>query len=976
MQISYIGMVTQEVAIKPHLKVVLKSDAKQLDEVMVVAYGTAKKSSFTGSAAVVSADKIAERSLSNVTKALDGAVAGVQITASSGAPGSKTSIRVRGLGSINASSEPLIVVDGVPYDGDMNMINQQDVESMTVLKDAAANALYGARGANGVVLITTKRGKEGKATVSVDIKLGANTRGVPEYDVMTNPAEYYTAYWRGLKGLYEANGEADPGALASQNLIAAKSSGLGYNITNVADDQVVLPDGTFNPNAKILYQDDWAKELFNSGLRQEYNVNMSGATDKTSYYMSFGYLNDEGYIVNSGFQRYSGRLRMEHQFTKWLKAGGNFTYVNTSTKATVATEEQDQTAGSNMFYVSRTMAPIYPVYDRDENGNIHYDSRNRPVYDYGSGSRKRPHLGNSNALGSQNLDKRTYNSDYFSGNMFGEVSFLKDFKFTFRLGVENENTREMVFQNGEYGQFVAQNGIASHKSKRNMTVNLQELLTWGRTFGEHRVDVLVGHETYQTKYDYLYGSKNNFALWGSTSMSHAVSNPQAESYDTKYSTEGYLGRIEYNFKDRYYVSGSYRRDASSVFHPDHRWGNFWSIGASWRLKEESFLQDVEWLNNLKYKISYGSQGNDYLLKTDGTRNRYAYLDQFEVINNNGQPAINQIYKGNDFLKWETNYNFNTGIEFGFLDNRLSGSFDFFTRYAKDLLFNRPLASSSGITSYPDNIGDMRNMGVEVELTGNIIRTNKVNWNVSVNATHYKNKILSLPPEKKESGVWNGIFKMVEGGSYYDYYIKEWAGVDPADGAAMWYMDEVDADGNVTKVTTKQYSSATDYNVASALPKVYGGFNTTLDLYGFDLSVNFSYQIGGKGMDYTYRELMHSGTSAGHNFHRDILNAWTPENPNTDVPKMNAKSTSDNSTSSRFLVDASYLSLQNISFGYTLPKTWLRKLGCENVRLYFVADNVALLSGRKGYDPRMNWNGETKYNYSALRTFSGGLSLRF
>lgn len=976
MQISYIGMMTQEVAIKPHLKVVLKSDAKQLDEVMVVAYGTAKKSSFTGSAAVVSADKIAERSLSNVTKALDGAVAGVQITASSGAPGSKTSIRVRGLGSINASSEPLIVVDGVPYDGDMNMINQQDVESMTVLKDAAANALYGARGANGVVLITTKRGKEGKATVSVDIKLGANTRGVPEYDIMTNPAEYYTTYWRGLKGLYEANGQADPGALASQNLIAAKSSGLGYNITNVADDQVVLPDGTFNPNAKILYQDDWAKELFNSGLRQEYNVNMSGATDKTSYYMSFGYLNDEGYIVNSGFQRYSGRLRMEHQFTKWLKAGGNFTYVNTSTKATIATEEQDQTAGSNMFYVSRTMAPIYPVYDRDENGNIYYDSRNRPVYDYGSGSRKRPHLGNSNALGSQNLDKRTYNSDYFSGNMFGEVSFLKDFKFTFRLGVENENTREMVFQNGEYGQFVAQNGIASHKSKRNMTVNLQELLTWGRTFGEHRVDVLVGHETYQTKYDYLYGSKNNFALWGSTSMSHAVSNPQAESYDTKYSTEGYLGRIEYNFKDRYYVSGSYRRDASSVFHPEHRWGNFWSIGASWRLKEESFLQDVEWLNNLKYKISYGSQGNDYLLKTDGTRNRYAYLDQFEVINNNGQPAINQIYKGNDFLKWETNYNFNTGIEFGFLDNRLSGSFDFFTRYAKDLLFNRPLASSSGITSYPDNIGDMRNMGVEVELTGNIIRTNKVNWNVSVNATHYKNKILSLPPEKKESGVWNGIFKMVEGGSYYDYYIKEWAGVDPADGAAMWYMDEVDANGNVTKVTTKQYSSATDYNVASALPKVYGGFNTTLDLYGFDLSVNFSYQIGGKGMDYTYRELMHSGTSAGHNFHRDILNAWTPENPNTDVPKMNAKSTSDNSTSSRFLVDASYLSLQNISFGYTLPKTWLRKLGCENVRLYFVADNVALLSGRKGYDPRMNWNGETKYNYSALRTFSGGLSLRF
>lgn len=975
--ISYIGMQTMDVAIKPNLRVILKPDAKQLDEVMVVAYGTSKKSSFTGSAAVVKADKIEKLQASNVTKALDGAVAGVQLTASSGAPGSKTSIRVRGLGSINASSEPLIVVDGVPYDGDLSMISQQDVESMTVLKDASANALYGARGANGVVLITTKKGAEGKSTISVDIKLGANTRGVPEYDVMTNPAEYYSTYWRALKGLYEADGQANPGELASKNLIAAKSSGLGYNVTNVANDQVVLPDGTFNPNAKILYQDDWTKELFNSGLRQEYNVNMSGATDKTSYYMSFGYLNDEGYVVNSGFERYSGRLRMEHQFTNWLKAGGNFSYVNTATTATSATEEQDQTAGSNMFYVSRTMAPIYPVYDRDKDGNIRYDSRNRPVYDYGSGAQKRPHLGNSNALGSQNLDKRTYTNDYFSGNMFAEATFLKDFKFTFRVGVENQNERSMVFQNGEYGQFVAQNGIASHTSDRNMTVNLQELLTWGRTFGDHRVDVLAGHETYQTKYEYLYGSKNNFALWGSTALDQAVSNPQASSYSTEYSTEGFLGRVEYNFRDKYYFSGSYRRDASSVFHPDYRWGNFWSVGASWRLKEESFLQDINWLSNLKYKISYGSQGNDYLLKADKvTRNRYAYLDQFEVVNNNGQPAINQIYKGNDKLKWETNYNFNTGIEFGVLDNRLSGSFDFFTRYAKDLLFNRPLAASSGITSYPDNIGDMRNMGVELELSADIIKTNKINWNVSVNATHYKNKILSLPPEKKESGVWNGIFKMVEGGSYYDYYIKEWAGVDPQDGAAMWYKDEKGADGKISKVTTKNYSDGTDYNVATALPKVYGGFNTALEAFGFDLSLNFSYQIGGKGMDYTYAGLMHSGTSAGYNFHRDILEAWSPENPNTDVPKLNTKSTSDNSTSSRFLVDASYLSLQNISFGYTLPKSCLRKIGCSNVRFYFVADNVALLSGRTGYDPRMNWNGESKYNYSALRTISGGLSLKF
>ena len=975
--ISFIGMKSQELHIKPEVNVVLHSDSEQLDEVMVVAYGTAKKSSFTGSAAVVKTEQIEKIQSSDVTKALAGAVSGVQITTASGAPGSGTSIRVRGLGSINASSEPLIVVDGAPFDGDLNMINTQDVESMAVLKDAAANALYGARGANGVVLITTKKGKSGKATITVDAKWGSNSRGVPEYDVMRNPATYYATYWRELKGLYEANGLENPGQLASNNLISDSGSGLAYNITSVANNEVVLPDGTFNPNAKIKYMDNWEKELFNSGLRQEYNANMTGGNEKTSYYMSFGYLNDEGYIVKSGFERFSTRLRLEHQFSKNIKIGGNFSYVNTTTVATSATEEQDQTAGTNMFYVSRVMAPIYPIYKRDENGNFMYDERGRIIYDYGdTPGMQRPMLGNSNALGSQSLDDREYNRDYFTGNMFADVKFLNDFKFTFRAGVENDNVRTLIFQNGEYGQFTSQNGISTRASERNMTVNLQQLLTWEHVFGKHSINALIGHETYQTTQDYLSGSKNNFALWGSTSLNQAVSNPQASSLITKYATEGFLGRVEYNYEDKYYVSGSYRRDASSVFHPDHRWGNFWSVGASWRLKQEDFLQDVEWLDNLKYKISYGSQGNDFLL-LNGQRNRYAYMDQYKVINNNGQPAITQVYKGNDNLKWETNYNFNTGFEFSMFNGRLNGGLEFFSRYAKDLLFNRPLPASSGNISYPDNIGDMRNTGFEIELSGDLVRTDKVTWSLGFNATTYKNKILTLPEEKRESGIWNGIFKMVEGGSYYDYYIKEYAGVDSEDGSAMWYKDVLDEQGNVTgKETTKDYSLATDYKAGSALPDVYGGINTSLNAFGFDFSVVFSYQLGGKGYDYTYAGLMNSAQSAGYNFHNDILNAWTPENTNTDIPKLNAKATTNNSVSTRFLTSASYLSLQNISLGYTLPNKWLNRLGCQSVRLYIVADNLWLLSARKGYDPRTNWNGESNYNYSALRTVSGGLTIKF
>lgn len=966
LQVSYVGMQTQELAIKPNLKIVLKSDAQLIDEVMVVAYGTAKKSSFTGSAAVVDQSKISKIQSSDITKALEGTVAGVQISSSSGQPGSGTSIRIRGIGSINASSNPLIVVDGVPFDGDLSLISQQDVESMTVLKDAAANALYGARGANGVVLITTKKGKDGKATITVDAKWGANSRAIPEYNIMTDPAMYYVTAWQTLNNRY---GATDANAMLIRDL-------LKLNVTDVPNAEIILPDGTFNPNAKIKYQDNWDKELFQNGLRQEYNINMNGGTEKTNYYMSFGYLNDEGYTVNSGFERFSGRLRLEHQFNEWFKMGGNFAYVNTGTQSMSADENQDQTAGSNLFYMSRVLAPIYPVYQRDASGSKMYDSKGRLMLDYGN-TYGRPILSNTNPLGSQLLDEHTFKKDYFTGNMFAEVSFLRDFKFTFRAGLENDNEREVFFQNGEYGQFTAQNGIVSHAQERNNTVNLQELLTWGRSFQKHRIDVLVGHETYQTKYERLYASKNNFALLGTTSMDLAVSNPQAGSRTSEYSTEGYLGRVEYNYSDKYYVSGSYRRDASSVFHPDYRWGNFWSVGASWRVKEEAFLKDVEWINSLKFKISYGSQGNDFILNTDNTRNRYAYQDHYGVSNNNGNPALTQIFKGNEKLKWETNYNFNTGFEFAILNNRLSGSFEFFSRYAKDLLFNRPLVNSTGVASYPDNIGDMRNTGVELDLNANIIQTRDINWSVAFNMTHYKNTIKSLPPEKKVSGIWDANIKMVEGGSVYDFWTKKYAGVDPETGKSQWYMDVTDADGKVTgQEKTDKYSLATDYKIGSALPTIYGGISTTLDLYGFDLSIGLTYQVGGKGYDAIYQGLMHGGSSRGENFHKDILNAWTPENKYTDVPQLYYGDSNINATSDRFLVKASYLNLQNISLGYTLPRNWTEKFKCQGLRVYLIANNVALLSGRKGYDPRTNWTGESKYNYSAIRTISGGVTVKF
>ena len=968
LEISYVGMTTKEEAIKPTMKIVLETSALNLDEVMVVAYGTAKKSSFTGSAAVVKSEDLAKIQTSDITKALEGQVAGVQLTNSNGQPGEGSKIRIRGIGSINASSDPLIVVDGVPYDGDLNSINQQDVESMTVLKDAASNALYGARGANGVVLITTKKGKNGKARVSFDMKLGANSRAIPEYDIMTSPVTYYETYWTALKNQAVSLGNENPGQYASNNLIKK----LGYNITNVGNTEVIDPTtGKFNPNAKIMYKDDWAKELFQSSLRQEYNLNISGASDKTSYYISLGYLDDKGYIVNSDFSRFSTRLRLEQQVNDWFKVGGNLAYA----QAEQNSPDFDATSGVNMFYASRVIAPIYPIYGYDNEGNRLYEESGRPVYDYGTGTNKRPILSMSNPLGTQNLDQNKFKNENFSGNLFAEISFLKDFKLTVRGGMENYSKRQLVYQNGQYGQFVAQNGISTIQNEKTQSLNMLETLTWEHSFGLHSFNVLLGHENYQRKYEYLWGSKNNFIFPSSSELDQAISNPNTGSGTTEYNTEGYLGRIEYNYNDKYYFSASYRRDASSKFHPDNRWGNFWSLGASWRLNQENFLKDVEWIDNLKYKISYGSQGNDGLL-FNGEEILYPYMDQFQVVNSAGKIAVVRNYKGNKDIKWETNYNFNTGFEFMLFQGRLNGGIDVFTRTAKDLLFYRPLPFSTGNKSYPDNIGDMRNIGFEIELSGTVMEKDNFKWTMGVNATHYKNKILSLPPERKETGIVSGNFRMMEGGSIYDYYLKEYAGVDPQDGSAMWYKDVTDANGNVTgKTTTKVYSDATDYNLGSALPAIYGGFNTAVQFHGIDLSVNLSYQIGGKGYDRIYANLMSSG-SEGQNWHNDILKAWTPENTNTNVPRVQNAEQYANTYSSRFFTNASYLNLQNITLGYTLPKTWINVLQLESVRFYFVADNVALLSKRKGFDPRQNWSGESDYNYAAIRTISGGLQVRF
>ena len=985
--ISFIGMQSQEVKIKSNVNVVLKSDAEQLEEVMVVAYGTAKKSAFTGSAATIKNEKITSRQTSNVTNALAGQVAGVQTTSSTGQPGKDATVRIRGIGSISASNTPLYVVDGVPYDGEISAISTSDIESMTVLKDAASNALYGARGANGVILITTKRGKTGDARVTFDAKWGVNKRGIPSYETVSDPGKFYEMAY---SAIYNADlkGYAAAGDLTSANAYANKtmlsSSYLGYQVFTVPNgEQLIGMDGKLNPNATLGYSDgtyyykpdNWSDELFENNLRQEYNLSVSGANDKMNYYMSAGYLDDQGIVPNSGFQRYSARLKADYQVKPWLKMSGNISFTHYDSR------EQDTESGTsnaNAFYAANIMGAIYPMYIRDAEGNIMIDNRGFQRYDYGSDTnfRRKNVIPNANPLASYMLDLMKYSGDVVSGKWSADIDIWGGIKAKINIGIDANNVRSTDLVNPFYGQYSETSGvggIVSVSTQRTFSTNQQYLLTYNKTFNHiHNLDVLAGHENYNYKYQYLYGSREKIYNPNLPELNNGIMNQSNASYSQSYATEGWLFRVQYDYDGKYFGSASYRRDGSSAFHPDNRWGNFWSVGAGWLMNKESFLENQNWIDMLKFKISYGLQGNDNLLYMNGYRNYQPYMDQYTLTNNNSDFATTLYYKGNQDITWETSHSFNTGFDFAFWKGKLSGSIEYFSRKTTDMLYFKPVASSMGYSRFPENVGSMINRGVELDLNSNIFDTKDLTWDINFNLTHFKNKVLELAPELNGQLI-DGSRIYREGESMYQLYLPKYAGVDPETGESLWALTEPNEKG---ETTTTSYSEASSHRFMTGdiLPKVYGGFGTSLTFKGFDFSIAFAYQLGGRILDYTYQSLM-STDAQGSAWHVDMLNAWTPENKNTNVPRMNVNDIYVSYSSDRWLTSSNYLSLQNITFGYTLPKNWTRKLQVEGVRLYFVADNVALLTARKGLDPRQGYVASDNV-YSPIRTISGGISLNF
>ncbi|HNX89704.1 MAG TPA: SusC/RagA family TonB-linked outer membrane protein, partial [Paludibacteraceae bacterium] len=949
----------------------------------VVAYGTAKKSSFTGSAATVDAKKLSQRSVSNITNALAGQAAGVQVTSSNGQPGTAATIRIRGIGSMSASNAPLYVIDGVPYDGSLSAINPRDIENMTVLKDAAANAIYGARGANGVVLITTKKATTRDAVITVDAKWGTNSRGVPNYDVMKDPAMYYETFYKALYNS-KANGGStatDAYKYADANLYA--KSGLGYLVYDIpAGEKLIGTNFKLNPNAKLGYSDgdyyytpdNWYNELFDKGnMRQEYNVSIAGSSDKINFYMSAGYLDDSGIVAGSGFNRYSGRAKVDYNAKKWLKVGANVAYTNYDMQAPGSQNSWGSSA--NLFYVSNMIAPIYPMYVRNADGSIKVDHRGITVYDFGGSSTNftRAFMPLANPGITLQLDKYHAYTDVVNSKWSAIITPLEGLQLTANLGANATNQRSNSLSNQFYGGSVGSEGFVTVSHSRQIGINQQYLANYKKLFGNvHNLELLAGYESYALTMQNLSGANSKLYDPYIGELDNAIQTPpQVSSNTDRYVTEGYLSRVQYDYDGKYFISASYRRDASSRFAPENRWGDFGSIGASWLMSKENFLIGSKWIDMLKFKASYGIQGNDNI------GNYYAYIDQFTVSNSNNNYSVSFLNKGNRDITWETSYAFNTGFDFELFNRRLTGTAEYFSRKTTDLLYYKPVPISLGYSSIPTNVGSILNNGVELDLNAVIFRNKDIEWTANVNATSYKNKITDLSPDKRETGIKGSNYIYKIGGSLYNTYMRQYAGVDDATGKALYYLDPDNGD----MTTTDVYADAKQSDLGSTLAKVYGGFGTQLNAYGFDFSILFSYQLGGKMYDGTYEALMHNGDGKGTNWSMDILNAWTPENPTSDIPRLNSLDVSYQYQSSRFMVSSDYLSLNSLILGYTIPKAITSKWQIASLRLYVSGDNLGLLSARQGLDPRqvLGLGSSTtsgNYSYSQLKTLSGGITLNF
>ncbi|GGW69091.1 TonB-linked SusC/RagA family outer membrane protein [Winogradskyella epiphytica] len=970
--ISYIGLRTEEVRIGSAntYNITLTEDASSLDEVVVVAFGTTSMEAFTGSASVIGEKDLSLRSVTSPVAAIEGKATGVQFTSASGQPGSSPGIVIRGVGTLNGSATPLFIVDGVQYEGSLNTLNQDDIKSFTILKDAASTSLYGSRAANGVVLITTKSGNKGGIKTNISVQTGFVTKGISEYEAI-GPHRYYETMWEALRNSSAAGG--DP-AFASANIY----NQLGYNPFNVPNDQIVGVDGRINPNAEVIYKSlDWYDAMERTGLRTNYSVNVAGGGEKHQVFFSASYLDEEGYVVTSDFDRLTARLNADFDASDWLTLGGS---ANISLSESNGPASAGTSSIVNPFGFAKGLGSIYPVYVNDLNGNLVRDVAGNPIFDDGSGYSEynigtRPTNQGRHALQELLLNDEVNRNNTYGLRFYADAEVFKGLNFRVNYSRDIQEGLNKSYENHIIGDG-APGGRYGEDRYRRQVENFNQILTYSTSINDiHNIDITAGHESFDRTYSSISGSAITQVATGIYEFDNFSQPVRVGGSTTNKTLEGYFLRANYNFDNKYYISASARRDASSVFDKKSRWGNFYSIGGSWRVDQENFMENVSFIDKLKLRASYGEVGNDNLGDFFLSQPRYG------LTSNAGNPALVWEKIGNADLQWEAVSSWDVALEFTMFNNFLDGSIEYYKKSSSKLLYNLPLPLSIGLDEFPTNIGGLYNAGWEVGLTAHLANKQDFKWDVTLQGSSFKNEITDLP-----SPFINGSKRWEVGRSRYDYYIYHTAGVDPDNGDQLFYMFEIDDNGDSVPVldangnqeTTNDYTETERaYTGDSSIPDFLGSISNSMSYKGFSLDFLITYGIGGKILDGGYSSMMHSG-SFGRSSHPDILNAWREPGDITDVPRLETGSTGlVVGSSTRFLTDASFWSLKNVNLGYTFDKQLTDALNIDNLRLYVSGENLYIKSKRKGLDPQYSLSGTPSgIDYNPARIFSLGLNVSF
>lgn len=999
---SYVGYSTQSqsVGASNTINVSMELD-NSLEEVVVVGYNSTSKEAFTGTATKIETENIEAKAMGNVSQALRGEVAGVNVVTGSGAPGSDATIRIRGFGSVNGNRSPLYIVDGAPYASDISAINPADIASLTVLKDAAATSIYGSRGANGVIVITTKRGKVGKSEITVDVRTSINTLFLPNYDVIESPEEYIELSYSALKNKATLLGEANPSAWASANLYGTPE-GINpvYNIWEVDGDQLIdQSTGKFNSGIGRRYTPTrWADAAFGTGYRQEANLQFSGGNEKTQFSTSFGYLEDEGYTINSKYTRYSTRLSVDHNAKDWLRVGGNLAFTGGLYNNSSSSQGSSGSSG-NIFALTNTTPAIYDIYLRDTNGVLVED----PIfggyqYDYGNEYGRRA-WNATNGIADAIYDVDKDNAKTLLGNFNIGVDLTEWLTFDVRYSGQYNNFDSYSRGNPYYGGN-AGSGILFVTSSQSTNQNFLQMLRFNKSYGNHNVDAFVAHESTEQKFTAISAAAENAILPNTFSLDqYTTPFGRASSYMQGWTLDSYFAQLNYNYNGKYYISASGRRDGSSRF-KNNKWDTFGSIGLGWIASKEDFFPTDSFVNYLKLKASYG------LIGDQGTNLRYGW----QIYNINQTPDGSYSFTqssnlANPDLTWEVKTSTQFGIESSLFNDKLMLDLDYYVNDTKNLFFTQTLPGSSGSASIDYNDGVLRNNGFEFNATVKVFDTEDFKMSFNINGEMFNNEIKEMPADyfTGEPKVLDG--SLSQGSSLYDWYMREWAGVNPATGAAMWnlYYDDTNGDGvfntgdsqiasmtlyldenpnaNVQQTTTEDYTDATQKYVGkSAIPDIRGGFRLSAEYKNFDISAQFSYSLGGYVFDSGYRVLMNNRNLIGNdNFHTDVRQAWKQPGDMTNVPRMSAgyfTDTQHSLTSTRFLTKADFLSLNNLRIGYTLPEDTASRAGLSNVSFFVSGDNLMMLSARKGLNPTTLISSSNSGIYMPMTTFSLGTKVQF